>query len=128
MPFQFNNTVLIVEPHKSMVVIVRNILRQVGVSDVLDARDGSRALDVMAEARVDFILSEWDLEPMTGLQLLREVRSRKSTMGIPFMFMTSHADETKIMTARSARVSGFIVKPFSAEALQKRMVRILGVS
>jgi two-component system chemotaxis response regulator CheY len=111
-----------------MVVIVRNILRQVGVSDVLDARDGSRALDVMAEARVDFILSEWDLEPMTGLQLLREVRSRKSTMGIPFMFMTSHADETKIMAARSARVSGFIVKPFSAEALQKRMVRILGVS
>ncbi len=121
-----NMNILIVDDYKTMLRIVRNLLRQLGFINIEEATDGSMALQLLRGGNFGLIISDWNMEPMTGLQLLREVRSDAKLKAIPFIMVTAESKSENIIAAKEAGVSNYIVKPFNAETLEKKMVSVLG--
>jgi len=121
-----NMKVLIVDDYKTMLRILRNLLRQLGFMDVEEATDGSMALQVVQQHDFGLIISDWNMEPMTGLQLLREVRADAKLKHIPFIMVTAESKSENVIAAKEAGVSNYIVKPFNAETLKSKMVSVLG--
>jgi two-component system, chemotaxis family, chemotaxis protein CheY len=118
-------TVLIVDDFLTMRRIVRKILRDLNFEDIIEAEDGSAALDVLKRTRVDLIVSDWNMPRMTGLELLKEVRSTDSIKDIPFLMLTAESQKENIVEAVKARVSNYIVKPFTAAVLEEKLAKIL---
>jgi two-component system chemotaxis response regulator CheY len=118
--------ILIVDDYKTMLRIVRNLLRQLGFVNIEEATDGSMALQLLRGGNFGLIISDWNMEPMTGLQLLREVRSDPKLKPIPFIMVTAESKSENVIAAKEAGVSNYIVKPFNAETLQAKMVSVLG--
>ena len=118
-------TVLIVDDFITMRRIVRKILRDLNFEDIIEAEDGSAALDVLKRTRVDLIVSDWNMPRMTGLELLKEVRSTDSIKDIPFLMVTAESQKENIVEAVKARVSNYIVKPFTAAVLEEKLAKIL---
>src|SRR5208337_283665 len=118
-------TVLIVDDFLTMRRIVRKILRDLNFEDIIEAEDGSAALDVLKRTRVDLIVSDWNMPRMTGLELLKEVRSTDSIKDIPFLMVTAESQKENIVEAVKARVSNYIVKPFTAAILEEKLAKIL---
>jgi two-component system chemotaxis response regulator CheY len=118
-------TVLIVDDFLTMRRIVRKILRDLNFEDIIEAEDGSAALDVLKRTRVDLIVSDWNMPRMTGLELLKEVRSTDSIKDIPFLMVTAESQKENIVEAVKARVSNYIVKPFTAAVLEEKLAKIL---
>jgi two-component system chemotaxis response regulator CheY len=121
-----NMNVLIVDDYKTMLRIIRNLLRQLGFVNIDEATDGSMALQMMRGANYGLVISDWNMEPMTGLQLLREVRSDAKLKNTPFIMVTAESKSENVIAAKEAGVSNYIVKPFNAETLQAKMVSVLG--
>lgn len=121
-----NMNILIVDDYKTMLRILRNLLRQLGFSNVDEAVDGSSALQKVRQADFGLIISDWNMEPMTGLQFLKEVRADASTKHIPFIMVTAESKSENVIAAKEAGVSNYIVKPFNAETLKAKMVSVLG--
>jgi two-component system chemotaxis response regulator CheY len=121
-----NMHILIVDDYKTMLRIVRNLLRQLGFVNIEEATDGSMALQLLRGGNFGLIISDWNMEPMTGLQLLREVRADGKLKGIPFIMVTAESKSENVIAAKEAGVSNYIVKPFNAETLQAKMVSVLG--
>jgi len=121
-----NMKVLIVDDYKTMLRILRNLLRQLGFMDVEEATDGSMALQKLQQHDFGLIISDWNMEPMTGLQLLREVRADPKLKHIPFIMVTAESKSENVIAAKEAGVSNYIVKPFNAETLKSKMVSVLG--
>jgi two-component system, chemotaxis family, chemotaxis protein CheY len=121
-----NINVLIVDDYKTMLRIVRNLLKQLGFNNVDEATDGSMALQMLRVGTYGLIISDWNMEPMTGLQLLREVRADAKTKDIPFIMVTAESKSENVIAAKQAGVSNYIVKPFNAETLKTKMVSVLG--
>ncbi len=121
-----NMKVLIVDDYKTMLRILRNLLRQLGFMDVEEATDGSMALQKVQQHDFGLIISDWNMEPMTGLQLLREVRADAKLKHIPFIMVTAESKSENVIAAKEAGVSNYIVKPFNAETLKSKMVSVLG--
>jgi len=121
-----NMPVLIVDDYKTMLRIIRNLLRQLGFTNIEDATDGSQALQKLRQANFDLIISDWNMEPMTGLQLLREVRADAKLKHIPFIMVTAESKSENVIAAKEAGVSNYIVKPFNAETLKGKMVSVIG--
>lgn len=121
-----NMNVLIVDDYKTMLRIIRNLLRQLGFVNIDEATDGSMALQMMRGANYGLVISDWNMEPMTGLQLLREVRSDAKLKSTPFIMVTAESKSENVVAAKEAGVSNYIVKPFNAETLQAKMVSVLG--
>ncbi len=121
-----NMNILIVDDYKTMLRIVRNLLRQLGFVNIEEATDGSMALQLLRGGNFGLIISDWNMEPMTGLQLLREVRSDPKLKPIPFIMVTAESKSENVIAAKEAGVSNYIVKPFNAETLQAKMVSVLG--
>jgi two-component system chemotaxis response regulator CheY len=124
MPYK-DLTVLIVDDFLTMRRIVRKILRDLDFEDIIEAEDGSAALDVLKRTKVDLIVSDWNMPRMTGLELLKEVRSTDSIKDTPFLMVTAEAQKENIVEAVKARVSNYIVKPFTAATLEEKLVKIL---
>ena len=124
MPYK-DLTVLIVDDFTTMRRIVRKILRDLDFEDILEAEDGSAAMSVLKGTKVDLIISDWNMPKMTGLELLKEVRSTDNLKGIPFLMLTAEAQKENIMEAVKAKVSNYIVKPFTPEGLQEKLAKIL---
>jgi two-component system chemotaxis response regulator CheY len=120
-----NLTVLVVDDFLTMRRIVRKILRDLDFEDIIEAEDGSAALDVLKRTRVDLIVSDWNMPKMTGLELLKEVRSTESIKDIPFLMVTAEAQKENILEAVKAKVSNYIVKPFTAAILEEKLAKIL---
>jgi len=118
-------TVLIVDDFLTMRRIVRKILRDLNFEDIIEAEDGSAALDVLKRTRVDLIVSDWNMPRMTGLELLKEVRSTDGIKDIPFLMVTAESQKENIVEAVKARVSNYIVKPFTAAVLEEKLAKIL---
>ena len=118
-------TVLIVDDFITMRRIVRKILRDLDFEDIIEAEDGSAAMEVLKRTRVDLIISDWNMPKMTGLELLKQVRSTESIKDIPFLMVTAEAQKENIVEAVKARVSNYIVKPFTAAALEEKLAKIL---
>ena len=117
--------VLVVDDYSTMVRIIRNLLAQIGFADVDDAKDGVSALEKMRIKRYGLVISDWNMEPMTGLQLLREVRADAKLKGTPFIMVTAESKSENVIAAKEAGVSNYIVKPFNAETLRGKIEKVL---
>ena len=118
--------ILVVDDYKTMLRIIRNLLKQLDFGNVDDATDGSAALKKLREKEYGLVISDWNMEPMTGLQLIREVRSDKKLKKLPFIMVTADSKTENVVAAKEAGVSNYIVKPFNAETLKQKMVSVLG--
>ena len=118
--------VLIVDDYKTMLRILRNLLRQLDFANVQEATDGSMALQKLRQDSYGLVISDWNMEPMTGIQLLREVRTDDSLKHLPFIMITAESKSENVIAAKEAGVSNYIVKPFNAETLRGKMASVLG--
>ncbi len=121
-----NMNILIVDDYKTMLRILRNLLRQLNFVNIEEATDGSMALQKLRQGNIDFVISDWNMEPMTGIQLLREVRADDKLKHLPFIMITAESKSENVIAAKQAGVSNYIVKPFNAETLKTKMVSVLG--
>jgi two-component system chemotaxis response regulator CheY len=113
--------VLVVDDFSTMVRIIRNLLRQLGFLDVDDASDGGAALEKMRAKRYGLVISDWNMEPMTGYDLLREVRANPKLESTPFIMVTAESKTENVIAAKKAGVNNYIVKPFNAQTLKAKM-------
>lgn len=118
--------VLIVDDYKTMLRIVRGLLSQIGFSDVDEAFDGTEALKMLRTRRYGFIISDWNMAPMSGYDLLKNVRSDWELKTLPFIMVTAEAKTENVVAARKAGVSNYIIKPFSADVLKAKLKTVLG--
>ncbi len=121
-----NMPILIVDDYKTMLRIIRNLLKQLGFDNVDEATDGSTALHRLREKNYGLVISDWNMEPMTGLQLLREVRNDAKLKHIPFVMVTAESKTENVIAAKEAGVTNYIVKPFNAETLKQKLVAVFG--
>ncbi|MBI3705921.1 MAG: response regulator [Rhizobiales bacterium] len=113
--------VLIVDDYNTMVRIIRNLLKQLGFADIDDASDGSAALAKMRERQYGLVISDWNMEPMTGYDLLKQVRSDPGLSTTPFIMVTAESKTENVIAAKKAGVSNYIVKPFNAQTLKSKI-------
>jgi two-component system chemotaxis response regulator CheY len=113
--------VLVVDDYSTMVRIIRNLLRQLGFEDIDDAADGSTALEKMNSKRYGLVISDWNMEPMTGYDLLRRVRATPDIDSTPFIMVTAESKTENVIAAKKAGVSNYIVKPFNAQTLKAKI-------
>ncbi len=121
-----NMKVLVVDDFATMRRIVKNILTQLGFKNIIEADDGTTALDILKAEKIDLIISDWNMPKMTGLDLLKAVRADSSMVETPFIMVTAEAQQDNIILAVKAKVSQYIVKPFTAETLSEKMEKIFG--
>ena len=126
MSVDYNMSILIVDDYKTMLRIIRNLLRQLNFTNVEEAMDGTEALHMLDQKDIQLIISDWNMEPMTGLQLLREVRKSDKFKHIPFIMITAESKAENVVAAKQAGVSNYIVKPFNAETLKAKLSSVLG--
>jgi len=118
--------ILIVDDYKTMLRIIRNLLKQLNLENVQEATDGSSALKMLRDGSFGLVISDWNMEPMTGLQLLKEVRADAKLKTLPFIMITAESKTENVVAAKEAGVSNYIVKPFNAETLRQKLVTVLG--
>jgi len=114
-------SVLIVEDYDTTVQILRSLLRQIGFTDIDDAVDGTVALEKMHQKRYGLVISDWHIQPMTGYDLLLNVRSDPELGATPFIMVTTDSKIANVVAARSAGVSHYILKPFNAQTLKAKI-------
>jgi len=124
MPYDPNMQVLIVDDFSTMRRIVKNILRQLGFVNISEADDGTTAWEVLQKQKIDFVVSDWNMPQMTGIELLRKVRADPKLGEMPFLMVTAEACQENILEAAQAKVSNYIVKPFTADTLKKKIDKI----
>ena len=113
--------ILVVDDYNTMIRIIRNLLKQIGFADIDDAADGSAALARMREKRYGLVISDWNMEPMTGYELLKEVRADPGLSKTPFIMVTAESKTENVIAAKKAGVNNYIVKPFNAQTLQSKI-------
>ena len=118
--------VLIVDDYKTMIRIIRNLLKQLGFAAVDEAGDGTAALNMMRQKDYGLIISDWNMEPMTGYELLREVRADGRLSRTPFIMVTAESKTENVIAAKKAGVNNYIVKPFNAATLKSKIDAIFG--
>lgn len=118
--------ILVVDDYKTMVRIIRNLLKQLGFDNVEEAADGREALAKMKTQRFGLVISDWNMEPMTGYELLREVRADEGLKATPFIMVTAESKTENVIAAKRAGVNNYIVKPFNAQTLKLKMSSVLG--
>ncbi len=121
MAFDPSMSVLVVDDYSTMVRIIRNLLRQLGFVDIDDAGDGEAALEKMRNKRYGLVISDWNMEPMTGYDLLRQVRGDPNLEQTPFIMVTAESRTENVIAAKKAGVNNYIVKPFNAHTLKAKI-------
>jgi len=121
-----NMPILIVDDYKTMLRIIRNLLKQLGFNNVDEATDGSAALQKMRDRSYGLVISDWNMEPMSGLQLLQEVRADAQLQGVPFIMVTAESKSENVVAAKQAGVTNYIVKPFNAATLKTKLTTAIG--
>jgi two-component system chemotaxis response regulator CheY len=118
--------ILIVDDYKTMLRIVRNLLNQLGFTNIQEAMDGTEALAKLTESQFNLIISDWNMEPMSGIDLLKETRKKDNYKNIPFIMVTAESKKENVMAAKEAGANNYIVKPFNAATLKQKLTRVLG--
>ena len=126
MAVDMNMNILIVDDYKTMLRILRNLLRKLSFNNVEEAMDGTQALQKLRQAQFGLVISDWNMEPMTGIELLRQVRADEKLKATPFIMITAESKSENVIAAKEAGVSNYIVKPFNAETLKSNMSSVLG--
>src|SRR5690349_1196458 len=113
--------VLVVDDYQTMVRILRNLLKQIGFTDVDDASDGQAALEKLKAKKYGLVISDWNMAPMTGYELLQQVRADAELNALPFIMVTAEAKTENVVAAKKAGVNNYIVKPFNADTLRTKI-------
>ncbi|MBN8533225.1 MAG: response regulator [Rhizobiales bacterium] len=121
MAFDAGTSILVVDDYQTMVRIIRNLLKQLGFENVDEASDGSEALSKMREKRYGLIISDWNMQPMTGYELLKQVRADRDLHSTPFIMVTAESKTENVIAAKRAGVNNYIVKPFNAQTLKAKI-------
>lgn len=117
--------ILVVDDFPTMRKIVRQVLRQLGYNDVQEAEDGEAALKILRQKPdIQFVISDWNMPNVTGIELLKSVRADPNLKGLPFLMVTAEADKENIVEAVKSGVSSYIVKPFNAATLKEKIEKI----
>ena len=116
---------LVVDDFSTMRRIVRKILKDLQFKEVFEAENGAEALKLLESTKVDLIVSDWNMPTMTGLELLKRVRADERLKGLPFMMVTAEAQKENIIEAIQAKVSNYVVKPFSPEVFAEKLAKII---
>jgi two-component system chemotaxis response regulator CheY len=116
-----NMNVLIVDDYKTMLRIIKNLLGQIGFNNVDEATDGGMAFTKLKEKKYGLVISDWNMEPMSGFELLQKVRAEDSLKSLPFIMVTAESKTENVVAAKQAGVSNYIVKPFNAETLKQKI-------
>jgi len=124
MPDRTSLKFLVVDDFSTMRRIVRNLLKELGFTNVEEAEDGAIALSKLREGNFEFIVSDWNMPNMDGLTLLQNVRAHPKLKALPFLMITAEAKKENIIAAAQAGASGYIVKPFTAATLQEKLDKI----
>jgi len=124
MGYDKNMRVLVVDDFSTMRRIIKNILRQLGFNNIIEADDGTTAWEVLNKDRIDFIIADWNMPKMTGIELLRKVRASEEFADLPFLMVTAEGLQENIIKAVQAKVSNYIVKPFTPETLGQKIDKI----
>ena len=119
-------TVLVVDDFATMRRILKNIFRQLGFENVIEADDGTTALDALKKNKIDLIVSDWNMPKMTGLELLKTVRASDEYKDVPFLMVTVETQKQNVLDAVQAGVSNYVVKPFTAEQISDKLQKIYG--
>ena len=117
--------ILIVDDYKTMLRIIRNLLKQIEFNNVEEASDGTEALAKLRGGQFGLVISDWNMQPMTGLELLQEVRADARLKQTPFIMITAESKAENVVAAKQAGVSNYIVKPFNAETLKEKIEKVL---
>jgi two-component system chemotaxis response regulator CheY len=120
----FNMRVLVVDDFSTMRRIVKNTLRQIGFTNIEEAEDGQKAYDRLTSEKFDFVVSDWNMPNMSGIDLLRKVRATPQLKTLPFLMVTAEAKQENVVEAIKAGVSNYIVKPFTVATLQEKVAKI----
>ncbi|MDA0230936.1 MAG: response regulator [Proteobacteria bacterium] len=118
--------ILIVDDYKTMLRIIKNLLVEIGFKNIDEASDGSQALKALREKKYDLVISDWNMEPMTGFELLREVRADEHLKPLPFIMITAESKTENVIAAKKAGVNNYIVKPFNAVTLRSKVAAVIG--
>lgn len=124
MSYNTGMRVLVVDDFSTMRRIIKNILRQLGFTNVVEADDGTTAWDILNKDKIEFIISDWNMPQMTGIELLRKVRGSEEFADLPFLMVTAEAQQENIIEAVQAKVSNYIVKPFTADVMKQKIDKI----
>ncbi len=116
-----NMNVLIVDDYKTMLRIIKNLLSQIGFNNVDEATDGAMAFAKLQEKDYGLVISDWNMEPMSGYELLQKVRAEDKLKSLPFIMVTAESKTDNVVAAKQAGVSNYIVKPFNAETLKQKI-------
>ena len=118
--------ILIVDDYRTMLRIVRSLLHELGFTNVDEATDGQSAYSMITGREYGLVISDWNMQPMTGLDLLKRVRSEPKTAKLPFIMVTAEAKAENVVAARQAGVNNYIIKPFTQAVLKQKMSAVLG--
>lgn len=119
-----NMKILVVDDFSTMRRIIRNLLRDLGFENVAEADDGNTALPMLRRGGFDFLVTDWNMPGMTGMELLKAVRADDNLRGLPVLMVTAEAKREQIIAAAQAGVNGYIVKPFTAVTLKEKIEKI----
>jgi two-component system chemotaxis response regulator CheY len=118
--------VLVVDDYSTMRRIIKNLLTQIGFTNVDEADNGASALTKLRERSFGLVISDWNMEPMSGLELLKEVRADVKLKGTPFIMVTAESKTENVVAAKAAGVNNYIVKPFNADTLKTKIESVIG--
>jgi two-component system chemotaxis response regulator CheY len=123
-----NLKILVVDDYNTMVRIVRKLLKQIGYEDVDEASNGEMALGMIQKERYGLIISDWNMEPMTGFELLQNVRAAEATAKTPFILVTAESRPDNIIAAQKSGANEYLVKPFTAPVLKDKIDKALAAA
>jgi two-component system, chemotaxis family, chemotaxis protein CheY len=126
MAIDMSMQVLVVDDYKTMLRIISNLLKQLGFENVEEASDGTEALEKMKKNSYGLVISDWNMEPMTGYELLLKVRADDGLKRTPFIMVTAESKTENVIAAKKAGVNNYIVKPFNAATLKQKITAVLG--
>jgi len=116
--------ILIVDDFSTMRRIIKNLLRELGFTNTVEADDGSTAIPVLNEGDIELLITDWNMPTMPGIDLLRHVRADPALRNLPVLMVTAEANREQIVQAAEAGVNGYVIKPFSAQTLEQKIARI----
>lgn len=122
-----NMKILLVDDFKTMLKLTASLLQQMGFRNIDEATDGTMALQKLKDHKYDLVLSDWNMEPMTGLDLLKAIRADSGLKHIPVVLITAESKPENIIAAKQAGVNNYIVKPFNADTLKDKLMHVIGI-
>ena len=126
MAFDMNKPILIVDDYRTMLRIIGGLLSKLGFTHIDEATDGTDAYAKLKGKHYGFVISDWNMEPMSGFELLKKVRADEQLKNLPFIMVTAEAKSENVVAARKAGVNNYIIKPFSGEVLKAKLKSVIG--